>query len=150
MVSINFTAVIFAVSFIVFIYLMKLVFFDKLAAVVGEREAFVAGRIEASRVAQAKIEADILDQNPTEILKQAKTSSNTIIHEAMNFANKDKDKLVLSARNEFKSKLESNLETLAKEEAELRAGLNKITSELVNTTVETLISQLKTKQKALN
>lgn len=129
---------------------MKVIFFDKLTAVIGERDAFIAERIEASRVAQGKIEAEILDQNPTELLKQAKASSNSIINEAKNHAGKDKDKLVSSAKSEFNSKLEAHLESLAKEEAQIRAGLDKMVSELVGTSVETLVSELKTKQKALS
>ena len=68
----------------------------------------------------------------------------------MNIANQDKDKLVNAAKTEFNSKLEASLTSLKKEEAELRKGISSIVTELVATTVDKLISELNTKEKALN
>ena len=150
MVSINFTAVIFAISFIGFIYLMKFVFFDNVAAVINQREGHIKDKLVASRKAQEKIQQEIEDQNPKELLAQAKSNSSNILNDAMNIANQDKDKLVNAAKTEFNSKLEASLTSLKKEEAELRKGISSIVTELVATTVDKLISELNTKEKALN
>ena len=150
MVSINFTAVIFALSFIGFLYLMKFVFFDRVAAVIDQREGHIKDKLVASKKAQDKIEEEISNQNPKELLAQAKSSSSSILNEAMNIATKDKDKLVNSAKTEFNSKLEASLISIKKEETELRKSIDSIVAELVTTTVDKLISELNTKEKALN
>ncbi|MDA1021182.1 MAG: ATP synthase F0 subunit B [Cyanobacteria bacterium] len=150
MVSINFTAVIFALSFIGFLYLMKFVFFDKVAAVIDQREGHIKDKLVASRKAQERIEQEIENQNPKELLAQAKSSSSSILNDAMNIATKDKDKLVNAAKTEFNSKLEASLTSLKKEETELRKSIDSIVTELVATTVDKLISELNTKEKALN
>ncbi|MDA0772704.1 MAG: ATP synthase F0 subunit B [Cyanobacteria bacterium] len=150
MVSINFTAVIFALSFIGFLYLMKFVFFDKVAAVIDQREGHIKDKLVASRKAQERIEQEIENQNPKELLAQAKSSSSSILNDAMNIATKDKDKLVNAAKTEFNSKLEASLTSLKKEETELRKSIDSIITELVATTVDKLISELNTKEKALN
>lgn len=150
MVSLDFTAVIFALSFIVFMYLLKFVFFDKLAAVINQREGFVKDKLAASHKAQAKIEIEISNQNPKDLLSHARHSASTILQEALSTANKDKDKLVNTAKSEFNSKLDTNLASLKKEENELRANISSIVSELAKTTVDKLISELNTKEKALS
>lgn len=150
MVSIDFTAAVFAVSFVAFMFLLKFVFFDKLAALIKQREDFIKDKLQASKKAQEKIQTEIQNQNPKELLAQAKTSSSHIVQEAINLANKDKDKLVNTAKDEFNSKLESSLKSLKQEEAKLRNEINSIVSELINITIDKLISELKSKEKALS
>ena len=99
---------------------MKFVFFDRVAAVIDQREGHIKDKLVASKKAQDKIEEEISNQNPKELLAQAKSSSSSILNEAMNIATKDKDKLVNSAKTEFNSKLEASLISIKKEETELR------------------------------
>jgi F0F1-type ATP synthase membrane subunit b/b' len=65
---------------------MKFVFFDRVAAVIDQREGHIKDKLVASKKAQDKIEEEISNQNPKELLAQAKSSSSSILNEAMNIA----------------------------------------------------------------
>ena len=72
MVSLDFTSVLFTLSFIVFLGLMKLCFFDPIARVINEREGFIAENLKQTKSLQDQIQSEIQTKNLEETMAIAR------------------------------------------------------------------------------
>lgn len=148
LVELNFTFVIFTASFIVFIGLMKLVFFGPVERVINKRESFVADNINASKSSLQKIEAQIADTDASSILIKARQDSQKILSQAIEEANKEKSKLVGDAVRANKDMIINNVIGLEKEENEISKNLSAHIKEVSSAAIAQLMSEIEGKQKA--
>jgi len=148
MVELNFTFVIFTASFIVFIGLMKLVFFDSIKRVIDERESFVEKNILASREAQKKIEKKIAESDASSILMKARQEAQELLGKAIEGANNKRSKMVGDAIIVNKDLISRNIIILEKEEREISKNLSTYIKEVSQTAINQLMSEIESKQKA--
>ena len=143
MVEINFTFVLFTASFIAFILLMKLAFFDPVRNVIQERESAIEKDLEESKLAIADIaKADSGDSSPTQILKEAKLKSHQIVSDVMNEANKERLEMVNKELKSLKANTDNTILGLEKEQNEILKNLDSYVSELSKEALDKLMAEL--------
>lgn len=111
MLSFNFTAIIVFLSFLVFMFLMKAIFFDPLARIRQEREA----KLEADRQAAkaALLQQDKLQLDYEESLKQARRQAQEVVNSLRQQAKKSAADTLANAREEARNELDKRLQDLA-------------------------------------
>jgi F0F1-type ATP synthase membrane subunit b/b' len=149
LVELNFTFIVFTASFIVFVGLMKLVFFDPILRVISRRESFINSNIEASKQALNKVEKEITTADPASILVNARLEASQILSNAIEEANRNKSSLVHSALQANKEMLSKNFINLEKEEAKISQNLAEHVAELTQVALDKLISEIETKKKVI-
>ena len=148
MVELNFTFVIFTISFIVFIGLMKLVFFDSVKEVIERRESFIEKNIQASKEAQKKIEDQIAESDASSILTKARQDAQKVLGQAIEEANKKRSKIVGDAIIVNKDLISRNILILEKEEKEISKNLSTYIKDISETAIDQLMSEIEGKKKA--
>jgi len=149
LVELNFTFVVFTASFIVFLGLMKLVFFGPVERVINKRESFVAENIKASKSSLKKIEAQIADTDASSILIKARQEAQKILGRAIEEANKSKVELVSDAVKANKDMIIKNVIGLEKEEKEISTNLSTYIKEVSQVAITQLMSEIEGKQKVI-
>ena len=142
MVSLDFTTVLFTLSFIVFLGLMKLAFFDPIARVINEREEFVAQNLQTTRSLQNRIQEEIQTKNPKEILVKARQEAQAIISEALSLAATNKQKFLDDNKIKLQKSLTISLEGLNRESDKIRSNLDVIVAEIVSASVDKLLGEI--------
>ncbi len=142
MVSLDFTAVLFTLSFIVFLGLMKLCFFDPIARVINEREKFIADNLQKSKSIQERIQDEILTKNPSALLAKAKDQAHTLIAEAIAAANINKQKFLDDNKIKLQDTLNTSLEGLNRESDKIRANIDDLIAEIVTSSVDKLLGEI--------
>lgn len=142
MVSLDFTAILFTLSFIVFLGLMKLCFFDPIARVINEREKFIADNLLSSKSIQERIQNEILTKNPAELLTKAREQSHTLISEALTAANTNKQKFLDDNKIKLQGTLNTSLEGLNRESDKIRSNLDSLIAEIVTSSVDKLLGEI--------
>ena len=142
MVSLDFTTVLFTLSFIVFLGLMKLAFFDPIARVINEREEFIAQNLQTTRSLQNRIQEEIQTKNPKEILVKARQEAQAIISEALSLAAINKQKFLDDNKIKLQKSLTISLEGLNRESDKIRSNLDVIVAEIVLASVDKLLGEI--------
>ncbi len=142
MVNLDFTAVLFTLSFIVFLGLMKLCFFDPLARVINERENFIAENLQKSKSLQKQIQDEILTKNPSNILTKAKEQAHSLVSEALTVANVNKQKFLDDNRIKLQDRLNTSLEGLNRESDKIRSNIDNLIAEVVSSSVDKLLGEI--------
>ncbi len=143
MVDINFTFVLFTASFMAFVLLMKLVFFDPVKSVIQKRESIIEKNLEESKAAISNIKsADSGDSSPSQILKEAKLKSHQIVSELMNQANKERLEMVNKELKDLKTNTEKAILGLEKEQNAILKNLDSYVSELSKEALDKLMAEL--------
>ncbi len=142
MVSLDFTAVLFTLSFIVFLGLMKLCFFDPIARVINKREKFIADNLQKSRSIQERIQEEILTKNPSTLLTKAKEQAHTLVSEALAAANTNKQKFLDDNKIKLQSTINTSLEELNRESDKIRANIDNLITEIVTSSVDKLLNEI--------
>lgn len=149
MVELNFTFIVFTASFIVFVGLMKLVFFDPIHRIISKRESFINFNIEASKQALTKVEEEIHSADPTGILTNARQEASQFLAKAIEEANQNKSNLVYTALQANKEMLHKNFINLEKEEAKISQNLADYVEDLTQLALDKLISEIELKKKVI-
>jgi len=147
--NVNFTLVIFAASFIIYAYLMKLVFFDKLLNLVNTRDQHIDKLLIESRNIQAQIEEQIKNSSSSSIMVKAKQEAQQIINDKVQTASKQKDGLVSGSSGTIKNSLVESLQAIDKEQRQVLSEMQSIVSELTETIVGKINADISNK-KVLN
>lgn len=149
MFNVNFTLVIFAASFIIYAYLMKLVFFDKLLNLVNTRDQHIDKLLIESRNIQGQIEEQIKNSSSSSIMVKAKQEAQQIINDKVQTASKQKDGLVSGSSGTIKNSLVESLQAIDKEQRQVLSEMQSIVSELTETIVGKINADISNK-KVLN
>lgn len=142
MVSLDFTAILFTLSFIIFLGLMKLCFFDPLARVINEREKFISENLQKSKSLQKQIQDEILTKNPHSILAKAKEQAHGLVSEALSVANVNKQKFLDDNRIKLQDRLNTSLEGLNRESDKIRSNIDNLIAEVVKSSVDKLLGEI--------
>lgn len=136
MISIDFTALIFAISFVLFIGLMYIFFFQPVQRILEQREGSVSGNKDASSSLYQQIDekTKLLKSDP-EILESRKEASE-IIAKAKQEASQARQSFLDESNAELKAKRERNITALEQEKEatikNLEAPIKEITTLMVN------------------
>ena len=136
LLEINFTMVIFAVSFLVFIYLLNLTLYKPLGKVIEDRKNLITSDYE---------EAKRLSDNASQLLESykkqiqlARLGAHNIIQESINKTQKEKEKKISVLMSSLNKGKEEELEKLQIEQKEVMKQLEtklKTLSELITTKI---------------
>lgn len=142
MVELNFTFVIFTASFIVFLFLMKLTFFDPVKDVIISREKMIEADLAESQKALEKINSAKESENPINIIKKSKLEAQEIVNKSANEANKERQEMVNRELKTIQANAETTILELRKEEKKIFADLDKYVTELSKTALDKIMSEL--------
>ncbi len=141
MVSLDFTAVLFTLSFIAFLGIMKLCFFDPIARVINKREGFIAENLLASKSLQQQIENDINSKNPSDLLTQARHEAHQIVSDSLAAANNNKQKFLDEHKLKLQENISANLESLNQETDKIRTNIDSLINEVVTVAVDKIVTE---------
>ncbi len=113
-------------NFVIVLLLLTKFAWNPLLKILAERQARIAGQIEAAgeeRMAAEKLRADYQQQ-----MQNAKSDAQAIVDKAMKMADNTKDDIIASAREEHARLLESAQENIARERQQ---AMEDIRSEVV-------------------
>ncbi len=144
--ALNFTFVIFTMSFIIFLGIMKLVFFDKLKKVITHREKFIEANLEAAKLAAKQASAELRDSNSSDILSKARIQAQEILSQAIEIANSKKQSLLDASHEEIQNKISTELKAINSEKDELMASLGNQVQEIVKFTLDKFYTELGDKE----
>ena len=145
LLEMNFTLVLFAISFLIFIYLLNNALFKPVGKVIEERKNLIDG--EYSKAKESTRKANEMLESYKREIKSARLNAQNIIQEAIFQAQKQKQEKVsvllesLTKEKEtmFKQLMEEKKETMKKLEEKLNILTELITSKIIGKGVKTLI-----------
>ena len=149
MVELNFTFVYFAVSFIFFILLMKIIFFDKVAEVINNRDQLIDQNLKASQLTSKQMEEQLAISSSSSILKTARDEAQSIINFANNQADTVKSRVLQEAKNDISQRYEHSLRTMEFEKNQVLSEIDSIVSEISSAMTSKLLEELSTGKKAI-
>lgn len=129
MLEINFTLVVFAFSFLIFIYLLNLTLYKPVGKLVEARKELIERDYDGAK--NLNEEAKRILENYTKKIKEAKHDSQILIQEVINETNKKKEEKLLSFINVLSKEKEAALRKI-KEEKE--KSMKEFQKELVHLT----------------
>lgn len=130
MVSLNFTVVVFVLSFLAYVALLKLLFFDRIGGLIKKREAFVFENIASSKSIQASVEDKIQTKNPQGILAKAREEAAVVLNEIVEKSQASRSALVEENKVKLRSEIETNLAKLASDSEAVLASSGAVIKEL--------------------
>lgn len=142
MVSLDFTTVLFTLSFIVFLGLMKLCFFDPIARVINEREGFIADNLQQTKSMQERIQDEIQTKNPKAILTKARQEAQQSVSESLAAANTNKQKFLDDNKIKLQEAFAHSLEGLNKETGLIRSNIDGLVAEIVSASIDKLLGEI--------
>lgn len=142
MVELNFTFVVFTASFLLFIVVMKLAFFDPVKNIIQARESYIEDNLAESKQALDKMNSSSEAENPADIIRKSKLEAQEIVSEAMTSANKERQEIVNKELKGIKSNTENSVIELEKEKREILTNLDSHVDELSKEVLDKLMSEL--------
>lgn len=144
--ALNFTFVIFTMSFIIFLGIMKLVFFDKLKKVITNREKLIESNLEAAKLAAKQANDEFRSSNFGDILSKARVEAQEIISQAIELASTKKQGLLDESHQQVQSKISNEVKAIKKEQDELMSSLDGQVQEIVKFTLDKFYTELGDKE----
>ncbi len=146
LLEINFTLVIFAASFLVFIYLLNLTLYKPVGNVIESRKELIDG--EYSRAKELTHKADEWFKNYKNKIKEARHEAHQIIQESTKQAQKIKEEKILKLLEGLNKEKEESFRKINEEknivmqklEKEIRILTDLITNKILGTGEKTLVS----------
>lgn len=142
MVELNFTFVVFTASFILFLIVMKLAFFDPVKNIIQAREAAIAADLAESKAALSKVGESSEKENPANIIRKSRLEAQEIIGKAVTESNKERQMMVNRDLKDIQANAESSVIQLTKEEREILKNLDQHVDELTKEALDKLMSEL--------
>ncbi len=147
MVEINFTALVFTLSFIAFLGLMQLVFFTPVATKINLRESEVARDKNKTKSLIQEIEDKISKFKDDPEVLAARKEANELINAAKTEAHEAKSKLVAEVSVELKDRKDSSAKSLQQERDLIIKNLEGPIKEITSLMVAKLVSGASIKLK---
>lgn len=134
MIELNFTLVVFSVSFLVFVGLMNIIFFKPVSAVIEKRENTLNSDKTQREKLHKEIEQRLKDYEAN--LAKSKAKAAHVLEEAQEAATKEKETMMAATVKELNEEKTKEYASLDKEKEaifkELREPIKEITSLLVS------------------
>jgi len=148
-VELNFTFVYFAVSFLAFVLLMKIFFFDRVADVINKRDEIIKQNLDSSQLTSKKMEEQLAVASSSSILKTAKDEAQSIINSANSEAGLQKVKLLENAKSELSQNYQNSLKQMNEEKNQVLAEMDNIVSEISLVMTNKLIEEIGSAKKVI-
>ena len=150
MVELNFTFVYFAGSFLAFILLMKIFFFDRVANVINKREDLIKHNLEASQLSSKQMEEQLAVASSSSILKTARDEAQSIINSANSQAGANKSRIVDQAKQELSETFQKSLSQMESEKNQVLAEMDSIVNEISLAMTSKLIEEMGSSKKVIS
>ena len=150
MVELNFTFVYFAGSFLAFILLMKIFFFDRVANVINKREDLIKHNLEASQLSSKQMEEQLAVASSSSILKTARDEAQSIINSANSQAGASKSRIVDQAKQELSETFQKSLSQMESEKNQVLAEMDSIVNEISLAMTSKLIEEMGSSKKVIS
>ena len=145
LLEINFTLVLFAISFLIFIYLLNLTLYKPVGEVIEERKNLIDG--ECQKAKDLTTRANEMLENYKNQIKSVKQLAQNIIQKVVNEAQETKNKKISLVISELNKEKEEALKQLQEEEknaikkleGEIKMLTDLITSKILGTGDKTLV-----------
>jgi len=149
-VELNFTFVYFAGSFLAFILLMKIFFFDRVANVINKREDLIKHNLEASQLSSKQMEEQLAVASSSSILKTARDEAQSIINSANSQAGASKSRIVDQAKQELSETFQKSLSQMESEKNQVLAEMDSIVNEISLAMTSKLIEEMGSSKKVIS
>jgi len=149
-VELNFTFVYFAGSFLAFILLMKIFFFDRVANVINKREDLIKHNLEASQLSSKQMEEQLAVASSSSILKTARDEAQSIINSANSQAGANKSRIVDQAKQELSETFQKSLSQMESEKNQVLAEMDSIVNEISLAMTSKLIEEMGSSKKVIS
>ena len=148
LLELNFTLVLFAASFLVFIYLLNLTLFKPVGKIIEKRGNLIKG--EHSKAKELLENATSLIESYKQKIKSARIESQSLLQEAVNEGKKKRDEKVLVLMTELNKDKETSLKKINEEketamkkmESEIKQLTDLITNKVIGSEGKTLVGSL--------
>ena len=146
LLEINFTAVFFAISFLIFIYFLNLTLFKPVGQVIEQRRNLIEGDIKKAKELTEKANSMLEDYKSQ--IKSARHQAQNIVQEGINQAQKSKQEKISALTVKLKNEKEEALKQIKKEqesvlkqlENQIKTLTDLITNKVIGTEEKTLVS----------
>lgn len=142
MVELNFTFVVFMASFILFLIVMKLAFFDPIKNIIQDREKAIEADLAESKAALEQVGKSAEKENPANIIRKSKLEAQEIIGKAVSESNKERQEMVNRELKDIQANAENGVIQLEKEKRAILTNLDSYVSELSKEALDKLMSEL--------
>ncbi|NQY80424.1 MAG: hypothetical protein HRT47_08940 [Candidatus Caenarcaniphilales bacterium] len=149
MIAVDFTLVLFLFSFIVFLFLLDLFFFKPVASSLEARESGIdqqKGDLDSIHSDIAK-KIEHLEADTT--LIEAKQKANSIVAQARNEANKEKQDLVAKSSNDMSIRVEEMVNAIEDDTDEIFKSADKFISNLTNSIQSRLLGMIESRSQKI-
>jgi len=147
LVELNFTFVVFTFSFIIFLGLMKLFFFDPVQRVIAVRHQRIKEQLEASQKASNQIHREVETNDSLSILNQARQEAHKIMAASLESAGAESEKLIKLAVKEIEEKSAANIQSLEAEKDRLKGSLSQYVKEVADLALSKVFNELGSKER---
>lgn len=131
MLTINGTFLFAAISFLVFLFIIKIILFQPITKVIEERNKFYAKNSKMENDSKEKSKA-LLDEKAN-TLQETRNKASNILKTANDEAKKESELKIEEAKKEVKEKIEKNQEKLNKEKTDTKNEIKNEVSNIVRT-----------------
>lgn len=128
LLEINFTLILFALSFVIFIYLLNLALYKPVGKIIEERKNLIED--EYSKAKKLAEEANILLDTYKEKIRSAKHDAQNLIHEAIKTSQKKKEGKITELMSNLIKEKELALKQIEEERTNIMQELQKQLSTL--------------------
>ena len=142
MLSIDFTIVVFTASFLLFVVVMKLAFFDPVKKIILKRESSIEENLAESKEALSKIDSSTEDENPVDIIRKSKLEAQEIVNQAITESNKERQEMVNRELNDIRANAQNSIIELEKEQRDILGNLDSHVKELSKEALDKLLAEL--------
>jgi len=149
-VELNFTFVYFAASFLAFVLLMKIFFFDRVANVINKREDLIKHNLEASQLSSKQMEEQLAVASSSSILKAARDEAQSIINSANSEAGVNRTKIIDQAKHELFDNYQKSLSQMETEKNQVLAEMDSIVNEISLTMTSKLMEEIGSAKKVIS
>jgi F-type H+-transporting ATPase subunit b len=149
-VELNFTFVYFAASFLAFVLLMKIFFFDRVANVINKREDLIKHNLEASQLSSKQMEEQLAVASSSSILKAARDEAQSIINSANSEAGVNRTKIIDQAKHELSDNFQKSLSQMETEKNQVLAEMDSIVNEISSTMTSKLMEEIGSAKKVIS
>ncbi len=149
MVELNFTFVYFAVSFLAFVLLMKIFFFDRVASVINKRDEIIKQNLDSSQLTSKQMEEQLATASSSSILKTARDEALSIINLANNEAGSQRNRILDQAKVELSENYQNSIKQMELEKNQVLAEMDNMVNEISKVMTDKLIEELSSGKKVI-
>ena len=149
MVELNFTFVYFAVSFLAFVLLMKIFFFDRVASVINKRDEIIKQNLDSSQLTSKQMEEQLATASSSSILKTARNEALSILNLANNEAGSQRNRILDQAKVELSENYQNSIKQMELEKNQVLAEMDNMVNEISKVMTDKLIEELSSGKKVI-